>query len=106
MEYSVTRRKLLAALTAGSTVAIAGCGSDDPTADDDTEQPGVDHTDGEEATEDETEAPEPDELLFIASGEEYTLEESEQYDGIEIEPTGTILLEPNSSLELSDFMNT
>lgn len=99
MNHSLTRRKLFSALTAGSAVVIAGCESDE------SEPPGVDDTQSEDEEGDEPDAREPQVVLFVASDEEYTLGESEQYDAVEIEPEGAVLFEPNSSLELTDLMN-
>ena len=96
-------------LTAGSTVAIAGCGSDESTndeeaEDDNTDQPGVNDTDDEEDVGPDPRGP--DTVLFVPANEEYVFEVREQYDAVEIEPTGAVLFEPQSSLTLNNLMNT
>lgn len=115
MRYSLTRRKILSALTAGTAVAIAGCGSDEPADDggettdeesgEDDEHPGVDDTQDKDEN-DEPEGREPENVLFIAGGEEHTIGKAEKYDAVEIEPTGAVLFEPNSSLKFHDLTNT
>ena len=116
MDHPLTRRAVLTTIGTGATVAIAGCGSDDSTdnadetgidePEDDTEDPEQGRDTEQPSDEEEPPPDELDDILYIASDEEYVLDGDEQYDGIEIEPSGLVLVNPGGSLTLTEIADT
>jgi len=98
MVTEITRRRALF-LGASGTAALAGCPSDNESAE-------AAHSPTQTAEKTPAESqPQTNNVLAIPSGEQYTIQEesSESYFAVEVQDGGTLRLESNAALRLTIY---